>query len=95
MNQASQRSNVRERTHELYKLGRGNDQLLFSGDGSDQRPAPFARGVKGNCRPPLPVAEAGGMQLPQPRHWRAVVKQAREWHSRQGGFFPLSPFFGV
>ena len=43
-----------------------------------------ARG-QGNCGTPLPVADAGGTQFPQPRHWRAVVKQAREWHSRQGG----------
>ena len=33
-----------------------------------------------NCVPPLPVAEEDGTQFPQPRHWRAVAKQAREWH---------------
>lgn len=27
----------------------------------------------------------GGQLSPQPRHWRAVVKQAREWQMRQGG----------
>ena len=34
---------------------------------------------------PLPVADGGGAQFPQRRHWRAVAKQAWEWHSRQGG----------
>ena len=38
-----------------------------------------------NCALPLPVADAGGAQFPQLRHWRAVAKQAREWHLRQGG----------
>ena len=47
---------------------------------------------QGNCGPPLPVADAGGTQFPQPRHWRAVAKQAREWHSRQGGIPPLVAF---
>jgi len=30
--------------------------------------------------PPLPVAEEGGTSAPQPRPWRAVVKQARQGH---------------
>ena len=55
--------------------------------------SPLLRGVKGNCGLPLPAAGAGGTQFPQPRHWRAVVKQAREWQMRQGGRafpFPLA-----
>ena len=27
----------------------------------------------------LPVADEDNAPFPQPRHWRAVVKQAREW----------------
>ena len=34
---------------------------------------------------PLPVAEEGGSPAPQPRPRRAVVKQARQGHLRQGG----------
>ncbi|MBR5093787.1 MAG: hypothetical protein IK095_01705, partial [Oscillospiraceae bacterium] len=34
-----------------------------------------------NCALPLPVAEEDKAQFPQPRHWRAVAKQAREWQS--------------
>ena len=33
-----------------------------------------------NCALPLPVAEEGKAQFPQPRHWRAAAKQARQWH---------------
>jgi hypothetical protein len=33
-----------------------------------------------DCELPLPVAEEGGSQSPQPRLWRAVAKQARERH---------------
>ena len=32
-----------------------------------------------DCGPPLPVAEEGGTESPQPRNWRAVAQQAREW----------------
>ena len=28
----------------------------------------------------LPVADEDNEPFPQPRHWRAVAKQAREWH---------------
>ena len=40
---------------------------------------------EGNCGLALPVAEEARPQFPQPRHWRAVAKQAREWQMRQGG----------
>jgi len=39
----------------------------------------------GDCVPPLPVAEEGGAQSPQPRHWQAVVKQAWEWQCGKAG----------
>ena len=39
----------------------------------------------GARRPPLPGADTGGRRAPQPRPWRAVAKQAREGHLRQGG----------
>ena len=51
--------------------------------------SPFRRGVQRTLplvaflwakAPPLPVAEKGGACALQPRHWRAVAKQAREWH---------------
>ena len=32
-----------------------------------------------DCGPPLPAADEGGTESPQPRHWRAVAQQAREW----------------
>ena len=41
--------------------------------------------IRGTAWPPLPVAEKGGPQFPQPRHWRAVAKQAREWHCGKAG----------
>ena len=44
--------------------------------------APFSLWADG---PPLPAAEEGGTESPQPRPWRAVVKQARQGHLRQGG----------
>ena len=38
-----------------------------------------------NCGPPLPGAEEGGTQFPQPRHWPAASEDAAgEWHPRQG-----------
>ena len=38
-----------------------------------------------NCGPPLPGAEEGGTQFPQPRHWPAASEGAAgEWHLRQG-----------
>ena len=37
-----------------------------------------------NCGLPLPVAEAGRAQFPQPTPPRAVAKQAGEWQLRQG-----------
>ena len=40
---------------------------------------------EGNCGLALPVAEEARPQFPQPRHWRAVARQAREWQMRQGG----------
>jgi len=54
----------------------------------------FAGGLlkRENCVLPLPVADAGKTQFPQPRHWRAVAKQAREWQSRQGEQGALSLF---
>ena len=39
----------------------------------------------GRRAPPLPAADEGGLSAPQPRLWRAVAKQDRERHSRQGG----------
>ena len=33
-----------------------------------------------DCGLPLPVAEEGGTQSPQPRHLQAVAKQAFKWH---------------
>ncbi len=41
--------------------------------------------LKGDCVPPLPVAEEGGTESPQPRLWRAVAKQARERHCGKVG----------
>jgi len=32
-----------------------------------------------DCGSPLPAADEGGTESPQPRHWRAVAQQAREW----------------
>ncbi len=34
-----------------------------------------------------------GLEFPQPRHWRAVAKQAREWQLRQGDghWFGMTP----
>ena len=32
----------------------------------------------GDCGPPLPGAEKGGSESPQPRCWRSVAKQGRE-----------------
>jgi hypothetical protein len=43
---------------------------------------------------PLPVADGGSTLFPQPRHWRAVAKQAREWQMRQGGKAKPAAFFG-
>ena len=48
-------------------------------------PAALVRGGVGPCGAPPPVAGAGAPQVPQPRHWRAVVKQAREWHCGKAG----------
>ena len=40
----------------------------------------------------LPVAEEADTLSPQPRHWRVVAKQTREWQMRQGGQRnPLDP----
>ena len=39
----------------------------------------------GRRAPPLPGAEKGGLSAPQPRHWRSVAKQDREWQLRQDG----------
>ena len=41
--------------------------------------------ARGKSAPPLPAADEGGTLFPQPRRWRAVVKQARERQLRQGG----------
>ena len=43
-------------------------------------------GTARRFRPPLPVADEAKPEFPQPRHWRAVAKQAREWHC--GKVFP-------
>ena len=43
------------------------------------------RKIGGRRAPPLPGAEKRGLSAPQPRHWRSVAKQDREWHLRQGG----------
>ena len=45
---------------------------------------------RGNSGFALPVAEEARPGFPQPRHWRAVAKQAREWQLRQGGQLPRS-----
>ena len=58
-----------------FSSGPGADHLLF---GKTKR-------RWGARRPPLPGADTGGRRAPQPRPWRAVAKQAREGHSRQGG----------
>ena len=47
-----------------------------------------------NCGLPLPVADAGRTQFPQPRHWRAVAKQAREWQCGKVGKRKPDAFFG-
>ena len=42
-------------------------------------------GGRGPCEFPPPVAEEGNAQVPQPRHWRPVVEQGREWHCGKAG----------
>ena len=53
---------------------------FVSGKPAWKRPFLFGRRV-----PPLPAADEGGLSAPQPRLWRAVAKQDRKRHLRQGG----------
>ena len=51
----------------------------------DRQTFSLVRSQSWDCGPPLPGAEEGGTESPQPRFLRAVAKQARKKQMRQGG----------
>ena len=51
----------------------------------DRRTFSLVRVQSWDCGPPLPGAEEGGTESPQPRFLQAVAKQARKKQMRQGG----------
>ena len=65
---------------EQGRISAGTSSKLVSGEPAWKRPFLFGRRA-----PPLPAADEGGLSAPQPRLWRAVAKQDRKRHLRQGG----------
>ena len=62
------------------RISAGTGSKLVNGKPAWKRPFLFGRRA-----PPLPAADEGGLSAPQPRLWRAVAKQDRKRHLRQGG----------
>ena len=68
------------RFREQGRSSAGTGSTFVSGKPAWKRPFLFGRRA-----PPLPAADEGGLSAPQPRLWRAVAKQDRKRHLRQGG----------